>query len=448
MKNDNLICFDKVNYCFEYDTNNLLTGIKDAKGNLYSINYNSDKASKVVYPNGENYNINYLNGLTEVSKINENRALIYTESTSFDTKNGKVTTETDANKNKTTYTYGNKNNQYLVTETSKIVDYQELNNNNEMIFKTKEVITTTDYNENEDVKEEIDEEGNITTYKYEFTDEINEHNPTKIVTTTSSNAKNTKYISNESFNYNPLGNLIEENDLINKTNTVSEFNENGQVVSENVTNTETNKTTSETIYNYDDLGNVTKESTATDNIESSQTNEYDSMGRVTLSTDSSTKNQTKTEYDYLGREVKTKLLNSSGTLIEEKENTYDENGTLIKEVLNGVTTNYEYDNLNRLTKKTISDSNGSVSYNTVYSYADVKHLNTGITTTDEKNLYCEKTYKNNLDIPIEIKYYDKNGNLVREKINGIYKDYVYDNNKNAIVTFEMNSNSDGDRFIK
>ena len=444
LKNDNLICFDKVNYCFEYDTNNLLTGIKDAKGNLYSINYNSDKASKVVYPNGENYNINYLNGLTEVSKINENRALIYTESTSFDTKNGKVTTETDANKNKTTYTYGNKNNQYLVTETSKIVDYQELNNNNEMIFKTKEVITTTDYNENEDVKEEIDEEGNITTYKYEFIDEINEHNPTKIVTTTSSNAKNTKYISNESFNYNPLGNLIEENDLINKTNTVSEFNENGQVVSENVTNTETNKTTSETIYNYDDLGNVTKESTATDNIESSQTNEYDSMGRVTLSTDSSTKNQTKTEYDYLGREVKTKLLNSSGTLIEEKENTYDENGTLIKEVLNGVTTNYEYDNLNRLTKKTISDSNGSVSYNTVYSYADVKHLNTGITTTDEKNLYCEKTYKNNLDIPIEIKYYDKNGNLVREKINGIYKDYVYDNNKNAIVTFEMNSNSDGE----
>ena len=444
LKNDNLICFDKVNYCFEYDTNNLLTGIKDAKGNLYSINYNSDKASKVVYPNGENYNINYLNGLTEVSKINENRALIYTESTSFDTKNGKVTTETDANKNKTTYTYGNKNNQYLVTETSKIVDYQELNNNNEMIFKTKEVITTTDYNENEDVKEEIDEEGNITTYKYEFTDEINEHNPTKIVTTTSSNAKNTKYISNESFNYNPLGNLIEENDLINKTNTVSEFNENGQVVSENVTNTETNKTTSETIYNYDDLGNVTKESTATDNIESSQTNEYDSMGRVTLSTDSSTKNQTKTEYDYLGREVKTKLLNSSGTLIEKKENTYDENGTLIKEVSNGVTTNYEYDNLNRLTKKTISDSNGSVSYNTVYSYADVKHLNTGITTTDEKNLYCEKTYKNNLDIPIEIKYYDKNGNLVREKINGIYKDYVYDNNKNAIVTFEMNSNSDGE----
>ena len=110
------------------------------------------------------------------------------------------------------------------------------------------------------------------------------------------------------------------------------------------------------------------------------------MGRVTLSIDSSTNNQTETEYDYLGREVKTKLLNSSGTLIEKKENTYDENGTLIKEVSNGVTTNYEYDNLNRLTKKTISDSNGSVSYNTVYSYADVKHLNTGITTTDEKHI--------------------------------------------------------------
>ena len=110
--------------------------------------------------NYKNYNINYLNGLTEVSKINENRALIYTESTSFDTNNGRVTTETDANKNKTTYTYGNKNNQYLVTKTSKIVDYQDLNSNSQMVNSTTPVITTTEYNENEDIKEETIEEEN------------------------------------------------------------------------------------------------------------------------------------------------------------------------------------------------------------------------------------------------------------------------------------------------
>ena len=82
------------------------------------------------------------------------------------------------------------------------------------------------------------------------------------------------------------------------------------------------------------MGNVKEESTVTDNIESSQTNKYDSMGRVIISTDGSTNNKTETAYDYLGREITVSLLNSSETVIEEKENTYDENGTLIKEISN------------------------------------------------------------------------------------------------------------------
>ena len=447
LKNDNLICFDKVNYCFEYDTNNLLTGIKDAKGNLYSINYNSDKASKVVYPNGENYNLTYSNDLTTVSKVNENNVTIYTEKIKFDIDNGKVIEETDVDENKTTYIYENENNPYLVTKTIKNVDYQELNERNEMVFKTKEVVTTTDYNENEDVEEEVDEEGNVTEYSYNLEDEINKHNPIRIVTTTSTNTRSTQNISNERFNYNSFGNLTEEKDLINKTITKSKFNESGQVTSESITNTETNKLTSVSNYDYDDLGNVKEESTVTDNIESSQTNKYDSMGRVIISTDGSTNNKTETAYDYLGREITVSLLNSSETVIEEKENTYDENGTLIKEISNGVTTNYEYDNLNRLTKKTISDSKGSVSYTTTYSYADADNLNTGTTTINTTNLYCEKTYKNNLDDPIEIKYYDKNGNLVREKNNGVYKDYIYDNNQNTIITFEMDNISSSNKKI-
>ncbi|MEI3233734.1 MAG: hypothetical protein V8S33_04760 [Intestinibacter bartlettii] len=150
-----MLCLNKVSYEFDYDTNNLLNGIKDAKGNLYSINYSNDKATKGTYPNGENYNINYLNGVTEVSKINENNITIYTEKTKFDTNNGKVTEETDVDGDTTTYTYGNENNPYLVTKTIKNVDYQELNENNEMVFKTKEVVTTTDYNENEDIKEKL-----------------------------------------------------------------------------------------------------------------------------------------------------------------------------------------------------------------------------------------------------------------------------------------------------
>ena len=116
-------------------------------------------------------------------------------------------------------------------------------------------------------------------------EDVYKRQPIRIVTTTSTNTRSTQNISNERFNYNSFGNLTEEKDLINKTITKSKFNESGQVTSESITNTETNKLTSVSNYDYDDLGNVKEESTVTDNIESSQTNKYDSMGRVIISTD-------------------------------------------------------------------------------------------------------------------------------------------------------------------
>ena len=114
------------------------------------------------------------------------------------------------------------------------MDYQDLNSNSQMVNSTTPVITTTEYNENEDIKEETDEEGNVTEYTYNSNDEINEHNPTAIITKPSNSTEDYNSISNENFDYDKFGNLTEEKDLINETITQTEFNSNGQVASETV----------------------------------------------------------------------------------------------------------------------------------------------------------------------------------------------------------------------
>ncbi|MCB5445342.1 RHS repeat-associated core domain-containing protein, partial [Intestinibacter bartlettii] len=432
-------------------------GIKDAKGNLYSINYNSDKVSKVVYPNGENYNINYTNTITtSTTKKNESGNSIYTETTNFDSTTGKITKETDVDGNETVYTYGLTSNPYLVTATSRIVNYQELNENKEMVNKNVEVTTETEYNENEDVEVEKDEEGNYTIYDYESEYEINKSQPTSIVTKESINSSDEDAISNEKFLYDRLGNLEEENNIIDNTKTINKYDkENGNLIESNeYKSTSNSEEISKTVntYTYDELGNLEKETTSVENtnINSEELNEYDSMGRVTMSKDINGNSYTEYKYDFLGREInattRTKIYNNLQSK-KVKISEYDANGSLIKESEDGVTTEYKYDTINRLTEKAITNNQGTIVYNTDYSYEVVDNLKIKINSTpiDLENAYCEKNYKtiNSNRILTDLKYYDKAGNVVREKSNGTYKDYIYDDNKNVIATFEMGSNNDG-----
>ncbi len=129
-----------VSYVYGYNANNILNTIKDGESNTYSIDYSSNKATKVTYPNGENYILGYnASSTTLLTKKNENGATIYTETTNFDTTTGKVLKEVDVDGNATTYNYNNTNNPYLVTSTTKKMDYQELDSNNIVVNKNKEV---------------------------------------------------------------------------------------------------------------------------------------------------------------------------------------------------------------------------------------------------------------------------------------------------------------------
>lgn len=106
-------------------------------------------------------------------------------------------------------------------------------------------------------------------------------------------------------------------------------------------------------------------------INSEELNEYDSMGRVTMSKDINGNSYTEYKYDFLGREInattRTKIYNNLQSK-KVKISEYDANGSLIKESEDGVTTEYKYDTINRLTEKAITNNQGTIVYNTDYSY--------------------------------------------------------------------------------
>ena len=455
----------EVSYNFEYNKDKYLSGIKDAKSNLYSIGYSNDKANIVTYPNGETYNIGYeSNTKTTMTKKNESNKEIYTESTEFDQESGKVTKETDASENVKWLFYGNNDNKLLVTSTKEKIQYQDINNG-VVEFKTKEVETKTEYNENEDVAKEIDEEENITTYTYG--DGYAESKPKEVIT---KNGNET--ISKEEYQYTKLGEIEEEKDTVNDTKNTYEYDEYGNntriygndisktnssdeknkdildklIKNKDLSNSNSNNITvkSDIKADYDVNGNEETITEKSANLDSKNENKYDEMGRVIKTTVSDGETgQLETiqyEYDFLGRVIKTTTTtDESGATPKVETKSYDENGTVISETDSyGITKKYEFDKLNRLTSTQISKNDNIMKKTTnEYTYGDAT-INTGIGTKSLSNIYIERTYANN--VLFSEKYIDKSGNTVREKTNGIYTDYTNDNKGNVITTFVIGSN--------
>ena len=439
-----------VSYNFEYNDNKYLSGIKDAENNLYSIGYSNDKANIVTYPNGETYNLGYVSSTkTTMTKKNENNAEVYTESTEYDSEFGKVTKETDASGNVKEFFYNNDKNKFLVTSTKEKIEYEELNNG-VVEFKTKEVETQTTYNENEDVSKEVDEDGNETTYTYG--DGYTESKPEKIVT---KNGKIT--ISEELYNYTNLGEIQREVDGTNETKTIYKYDEYGNISSttdgstnenmtpENDVNTDIIIKQSVSTVQRDADGNEKETSESSANINGGDNSLYDEMGRVL---ETSVWNQglkdmqtIKYKYDFLGRaiETKTTTLGKSGETTKIETKLYNNNGAIKSETdANEITTTYGYDSLNRIeSTQIIKNSNIFKTTKNEYTYGKVS-INAGIVRKDLSNIYVEKTYTNN--ILSSEKYIDKSGNTIREKTNGIYTDYTYDNKGNVVTIFVIGNN--------
>ena len=432
---------ESVSYKFKYNTNKYLSEIKDAEGNPYSISYTGEKANIVTYPNGETYNLVYTSGTkTSMTKKNENKVEVYTESTEFDSNTGKITKETDVSGNIKEFLYNN-SNEFLVTSTKETVQYQELDGSNIVKFKTKILETNNEYDSNENVSKEIDEEGNVTTYNYNDPDVPNE--PTSVIT----KASDGSIISNESYKYDDLGNVKEEKDLVSNTITQYEYDDNGNntnITEEIDSNSKASNGTIkslESTTSYDENGNEIIQTETSANLESNIENEYDTMGRVVKSTDRKSGEVKVYTYDFLGRVTKTSTTISGQTKIETKS--YNKNGTVVEERdVDGITKSYTFDSLNRLLTTNMIKGSNSLNTRNEYAYGDVS-IYTGKGNESVSNVYIERTYYTNdsgKQVLSSEKYIDKSGNTIREKADGIYTDYTYDNKGNAITTFVIGVN--------
>ena len=421
-----------VSYAYGYDSGHL-NSVTDGKAQKYTITYNGEKVSAVTYPNGEKENWGYAGGKTTIIKKASDGTEVRMNSREYDTKSGKVTKETEADGSVTTYTYGYAKNPYLVTKTTKQTGYEELNDG-KVEWKTKESVTETSYDEQENTISETEEDGTKTEYTYDTTSEWTEDQPkTEVVT------KGETVISKENYTYSKTGNLKKEEesaDPSNKSITENTYDGDGNVLESTTTvaGIETSKTTSK----YDLSGNATESATTSGDVESQEKNTYDVMGRVTKKTDPDTGEVTEYTYDELGRQIK-----SVSTLNGKSQTTtsaYDANGTVVSETgTDGVKTDYVYDSLNRVVKRTVTKGT-SLTYTTAYSYGDVT-VQDGRGTRTVKNASIQKESYPSGTTASET-YTDASGNVVREKANGLYTDYTYDASGNQVVAYENGTGAD------
>ena len=331
-----------VSYAYGYDSDHL-NRVTDGKAQKYTIAYNGEKVSAVTYPNGEKENWGYAGGKTTITKKASDGTEVRTNSREYDTKSGKVTKETEADGSVTTYTYGYAKNPYLVTKTTKQTGYEELNDG-KVEWKTKESVTETSYDEQENIISETEEDGTETEYTYDTTSEWTEDQPKTEVAT-----KGETVISKENYTYSKTGNLKKEEesyDPSNKSITENTYDGDGNVLESTTTvaGIETSKTTSK----YDLFGNATESATTSGDVESQEKNTYDVMGRVTKKTDKETGDSVENSYDVENRLSTATVTKKSGTSGNEtvsltQENLYNGDGQRIQKKEAGEVTNYFYE---------------------------------------------------------------------------------------------------------
>ncbi len=428
---------NQVVYGYEYDTiTGYLTKILDAEKNPYGLVYAGEKAVKFTYPNGDALNLMYdtANKKTIISKTNNVGNQLYQEYMVYDGATGYILQECDASGNITSYTY--QNDLDLLVSTSRNVDYQQIENN-KIELKTETLTTSTQYNENHNVISETDEEGNKTSYEYDSSSETSNDFPTGISETTASGTT----VSDESYIYDENGNVIETADSVEKTKSSIEYDEDGNA--SDYTDETNGLVANDETYTYDSNGNLIQSESVSGTVSIKTENTYDAMGQIKSSKeiDGATNKvimETYYEYDFMGRLIKTSYVINGITETETKD--YYPNGTLKKEVSrDGITTTYQYDNMNRLVSRTLSKGTISITYSVSYTYEDVTiHTGDGKDKTI-KNAYLE-TERNKEGAITYQKYYNGHGELVREKKNGIYTDYTYDNQGKVITTFMIGTN--------
>ena len=358
------------------DRGNVAT-VTDAKGNTYSFTYdNNGNQTSVTYPNGSTF------------------------SSDYDVR-GRLTSESDAYGNTTTYGYD---------------DMDRLNCVTDALGGTWEY----EYDDLGNVTKVTDALGNETYYSYNINGQVTE------VTNAAGNTATT--------DYDTYGRVVSTTDF-GGTETTYEYDEYDRVV---LTTTDGE----ETSYAYDEYGYLieVEDPTGTiyydynsDGFLSSVTNaagetiSYEYNNGYQLSKITIDGQDISYGYDTYGRLIS--VTDSEGTT----NYTYDINGNRASTTYpNGVVTTYEYNDINVLTSQVSKDSNGNVVANFEYTLGDngerlsVTEPNRTVEYEyDELNRLTKETVTRGTDVSITTYTYDANSNRTSMTKDGVVTTYAY-----------------------
>jgi RHS repeat-associated protein len=328
---------DGGNWTYTYDTSQgILTEKGDPEDNTTAYSYDSNKnITATTEPNGgvTSYTYDSDNNMTSVTDA-ESNVTTYTYNTY-----GQVTGITDSEGKSTTYEYDSKGNLTSTTDPSGAkTQYQ---------YDTKGNVTSI-----------TDADGQTTTFTYD------EHSYLT-ATTDSAGATTT-------FSYDSVGNMTSKTDAsgntttytydsFNRLNEITEPDSNANTFTYDLNGNRTSSTDANgntTYYEYNSKGQITKVTDPLGNITTYAYGGCSTCGDKLTSITDAGGNKTTYEYDLNGR--LTKETDTEGNTITYE---YDANGNMItKTIPDGTTISYTYDSLNRLTDIIFPDTTQNISY--------------------------------------------------------------------------------------
>ncbi|MGL4483835.1 MAG: DUF6531 domain-containing protein, partial [Anaerovoracaceae bacterium] len=421
----------------------MLTGIKDALGNIYSIAYNgvgkTAKAIKLTYPDGTNLRLAYNGNNTETTTQKYiNNTFLSSAKDLFESSFGNQIESTDEAGNKSAFTYMDcltestaTSSEYAAIESGTLKKYHE----------TK--VSKTAYNTNtENVDQELGEDGSQTDFVYDtagdniYTDDL----PDELIETDADG----KIVSAEKLTYDSRGNELTSKDSvsgeenINVYCTASDFGGTflGEIKKETLKGEDGLTTVTDYSYSIDGGGNRTDMVTvAAAGVSNTTITTTDPLGNQIYLKDASG-DITENFYDDFGRLTKT--IRKIGEKTETSTKTYNANGSLIREVSpTGIVSTYSYDKMNKVVSTTIAKGSSSKTTQTIRSYLPKVTINTGMGYVSVANPYVTKEYIKGDSRPVSETYIDRLGRTVREKSGGIYTDYTYDKQGKVLTAYKI-----------
>ena len=463
---------------YTYNSQNLTSSMTDAEGNTYSFSYDDGGNLTVVsYPNGGSYAYGYdVRGrMTSVTDAMGN-----TTSYVYDDSDNLISV-TDSLGNTTSYTYDIAGNLTSITDAMGNATNYAYDSYGRVISETNALNQTASitYNTNGRVDTATDFAGNTITYSYDSLGRVTAAVwGDQEITYTYDSYGNVLSVGDVSYSYNGNGLISSKtggqgnavNYSYNSIYQLTGVSTDGFAVSygydkygriESVTDNRGQITT----YTYDNLGNVATvtypngvvttygyDSTnliisiytvnASDDILQDYSYTRDLNGNITLADEGS--RTVSYEYDALGRLVKETVEDSTGTHVSQY--TYDANSNRLSKTVDGVVTNYTYNEINQLVQ----------AGNTTYTYDNAGNLvSQSINGTlavsyeyDEFNRLISITglaAGNQTDATFT---YDDAGNRTSKTINGVTTYYITDSSTGYSQVLKATTGSESISYVR